>query len=145
MERKMIESIEDLELKDIFSEEDSKIFIEKLNNKLKEKLELSLEDMKLALNNSVKDNAEEICLDLPNIVPYGDYEKLLENNDDMATFLKEETAKDENWILASLEEDRKTNLIKFSFYNKSVDDGASFSGFVFVSKSGKIRHAFSQS
>lgn len=141
----MINSIEDLDLKEIYNEEDVKVFMQKLNDKIKEKLEISLEDIKLSLKESVQNNAEEICLDLPNIVPYGDYKNLLENNDDMATFLKEEAAKDENWILYSIEEDPKTNLLKFSFYNKSIDDGDSFAGFVFVSKSGKIRHAFAQS
>ena len=139
----MIESIADLGLDDLDLEAED--LEEKLNTILLEKLGVGLVEIKSSLHESVKNRAEELALDLPNIAPYGDYGAMLEDNDSMATFLREEASKLESWLLYSLQQDHKNEtLIKFTFYNKAVDDGKVLLGLVFVSKSGKLRHSFAQ-
>ena len=144
----MIDSIKDLGSDEVLKgSEDFKDgeLEEKLGAVLKEKLGIGLDEMRSVLHESVKNRAEELALDLPNLAPYNDFGALLEDNDSMATFLRDEAAKPENWFLSFLNEDPKNkNLIKFSFANKAVDDGHVLEGLVFVNKSGVIRHAFAQ-
>lgn len=144
----MIDSIKDLGLDEIlkdFEKLEANEIEEKISAALQEKMNLSLGILRDSLSESVKNRAEELALDLPNIAPYNDYGKLLEDNDSMATFLKDEAAKPENWLLTFLQEDHKNKtLIKFVFVNKAVDDGHVLEGLVFVNKSGVIRHAFAQ-
>ena len=138
----MIESIKDLDLDSLDLEADD--LDQKLDVLLQEKLGIGLELIKTTLHDYVKNNAEQLALDLPNIAPYDDYGAMLEDNDSMATFLRNEASKLENWLLYSIQEDAKnTTLLKFTFKNPAVDDGK-LSGLVFVSKSGKIRHSFAQ-
>lgn len=144
----MIDSIKDLGLDEILKDFD-KLEVheieEKINATLQEKLGVGLENLRNSLCESIKTRAEELALDLPNIAPYNDYGKLLEDNDGMATFLRDEASKLENWLLNVIQEDNKNKtLIKFLFLNKAVDDGHVLEGLVFVSKSGVIRHAFAQ-
>lgn len=144
----MIDSIKDLgldeALKDYENLKDGELD-ERLDSILKEKLGLGLENLKTSLHESVKNRAEELALDLPNIAPYNDYGNMLEDNDSMATFLRDEASKIENWMVYSIQDDQKNKtLIKFVFYNKAVDDGQVLQGLVFVSKAGVIRHAFAQ-
>lgn len=144
----MIDSIKDLELNEIlkdFEKLEASEIEEKISAVLQEKLGVGLESLRNSLSESVKNRAEELSLDLPNIVPYNDYGKLLEDNDSMSAFLRDEAAKLENWLLESIQDDQKNkNLIKFCFLNKAVDDGHVLQGLVFVNKSGVIRHAFAQ-
>ncbi|CAB4196835.1 hypothetical protein UFOVP1290_355 [uncultured Caudovirales phage] len=140
----MIESVKDIGLDELDLKAED--LFEKVSAKLKEALGLSLDEIRAPLIESVKNRAEELTLDMPNIAPYNAYDKLIEDNDGMAEFLKTEASKSENWILSHIQEDSKNNtLLKFHFLNQAVDDGKSFVGLVFVSKSGKIRHAFAQS
>jgi hypothetical protein len=139
----MIESIKDLDLDSLDLEADD--LDEKLNAILQEKLGIGLVEIKNTLHDYLKNNAEQIALDLPNIVPYNDYGAMLEDNDSMAAFLRDESSKLENWLLYSIQEDNKnTTLLKFTFRNPSIDEGEALTGLVFVSKSGKIRHSFAQ-
>lgn len=144
----MIDSIKDLGLDEVLKDFDKLEVHEieaKISEILQDKLNLNLESLRNSLCESVKNRAEELVLDLPNIAPYNDYGKLLEDNDSMATFLRDEAAKLENWLLNSIQEDNKNkNLFKFFFLNKAVDDGHVLEGIVFVNKSGVIRHAFAQ-
>ncbi len=134
----MIESLADLELK-----EDDKA--EDVDKKIQEKLGLSLVEMQQILSQYVLEHAEELTHDFANIAPLGDYSKLLEDNDGMAEFLKTEAHKPEHWRLYSVRQNETNQtLISFDFLNDAVDEGRSFEGFVFVSKSGKVRHAFAQ-
>lgn len=113
--------------------------------KVQEKLGTSLGLMQEALSKATIERAEEFTLELPNIAPHGEYEKLIEDNDGMAEFLKTEAHKPENWKLYGIKmSDVKKELISFVFHNMAVDDGESFTGFVFVTKMGKIKHAFAQ-
>lgn len=134
----MIEKFEDLDLKD-----DDKM--EDIEKKIQEKMGVSVDEMRQALSVYVVDHAEELTHEFVNMAPLGDYSKLLEDNDSMAEFLKTEGHKPEHWMLYSVRlSDYNKTLISFDFKNKSVDDGDIFSGFVFVSMSGKIRHTFAQ-
>lgn len=144
----MISSITDLGLDDVLKDFD-KLEVHEIEAKISEilqaKLNLNLGDLRNSLCESVKNRAEELALDLPNIAPYNDYGKLLEDNDSMSSFLRDEAAKLENWFLNSIQEDNKNkNLFKFVFLNKAVDDGNVLEGIVFVNKNGVIRHAFAQ-
>lgn len=118
---------------------------EKVGEKIKEKIGISIDDMTMALSKATIERAEELTLEIPNIAPLGDYEKLIEDNDGMANFLKTEGHKSEHWKLYGIKgNELHKDLISFIFYNMGVDQGDSFKGFVFVSKSGKIKHAFPQ-
>lgn len=134
----MINDIADLNL----SQEDS---LEVISSKLKEKLEIDLDTITQALSSFVRDNSNELANDFVNIIPYGDYGNILEDNEFMSNFLKEEASKIDNWTLYSISQsDVNPELIQFIFSNKSVDDGDVFEGHVFLSKHGKIKHVFTQ-
>jgi hypothetical protein len=118
---------------------------DKVADKIQAKLGTSLLQMKEALSKSVQERAEELTLDFPNIAPLGDYGKLIEDNDGMADFLKTEGHKPEHWKLYGIYLNSvNKELISFCFWNTGVDDGKTFQGFVFTSKTGKIKHAFAQ-
>jgi hypothetical protein len=111
--------------------------------KIQQKFGTTVLQMQEALSKSVQTRAEELTLNFVNIAPMGNYEKLLEDNDSMSEFLKTEAHKPEHWKLEVIEvSDINKELLNFIFYNKAVDDGTNFRGFVFVTKSGKIKHAF---
>jgi hypothetical protein len=111
--------------------------------KVQEKLGTSLGHMQEALSKSLMERAEEMTLEMVNIAPHGDYDKLIEDNDGMAEFLKTEAHKPENWKLYGIRvSDVKKDLLSFVFANMAIDQGDSMSGYVFVSKAGKIKHAF---
>lgn len=133
-----------LHLDDLFGlvDEDT---AETISVKVQEKLGISIETMKESLSKVTIDRAEEFTLEFPNIAPLGDYDKLIEDNDGMAEFLKNEAHKSEHWKLTGLKiSEVKGDLISFIFANMAVDDGTTFKGFVFVSTTGKIKHAFAQ-
>lgn len=134
----MIEKFDDLNLAD----EDS---FEQVDEKIKEKLGVSFIELKQALTDYVVSHAEELTHELTNIAPLGNYEKLLEDNDSMAEFIKNEASKAEHWHVQGVTvSGPQNNLLAFHFGNDSIDDGDVFEGFVYVSFSGKIRHAFAQ-
>jgi len=137
----MIETTSDLELKDL-DPKDPEIWV-KIDSKLKEKLNLGLDEIKTSLIKYIGSNAGELTLNIANIAPYNDYSKLIEDNDGMAEFLKTEAIKPENWILYEVSDyDRNKFLLLFSFGCMAINDGQTLEGRVFVSKSGVIRHAF---
>ena len=133
----MIEKLGDLDLSDKDTEED-------IDKKIKEKLGLGLTEMKQVLSLSIQEKADEIVADVINIVPFGDYSKILEDKADMAKFLREEAIDPKHWLLYAVEL-TEHGMIKFMFLCSAVDDGDTMQGLVFTSKSGKIRHAFIQS
>lgn len=134
----MIEKFEDLGLTSEDNEE------EKIDKKIQEKLNISLSDMKIALSEAIKKTADDIVVDIINIIPFGDYEKILEDKKDMSKFLIDEASKPEYWKLDHIKWTLESGLLKFLFACDAVDDGDSFQGIVFVSKNGRIRHAFAQ-
>jgi len=141
----MIESVKDLGLeeavKDLKDEEVEGV----VDSLLQEKMGIGLEALRAKLEESLKNRADELALDLPNIAPYNDYGKMMDDFGSMSEFLRDESSKPENWIIHSIMDDAKNKaLVKFTFVNKSVDDGHTLQGLVFVSKSGVVRHAFAQ-
>jgi len=137
----MSDSFKDLDFSDLDEEKDA---VEQISAKLKEKLGVSLEEMTTTLSTWVQEHADEVVLDFVNIAPFEDYGKMLEDNEGMAEFLKTEAHKPEHWQLHFMGIDTKRDLFEVIFSNVAVDDGDSLRGYVFVSPSGKIRHAFAQ-
>ena len=134
----MIESIKDLELDDLDPKNDD--FKSKLDEKLKEKLNISVKEMQDVLSTSLISSSADIAGELNNIIAYNDYDKIIEDENDMVEFLKNEASKPENFWLYGIQEDN--GLLKFHFINMAVDEGDVVNGFVFVSKGGKIKHYF---
>ena len=118
---------------------------EQIEEKIQEKLGIGLNDLRSALSTYVVDKAEELTHQFTNIVPYGDYEKMLEDNDSMAAFLRDEASKSENWKLQWLEITKtEVPMLHFCFINTAVDEGEGFTGNVYVGLNGKIKHVFAQ-
>lgn len=133
-----MEDFKELDLKEDDTEES-------VEAKLKEKLGVGIADLKASLTAFVVEKAEELTHQFANIVPYGDYDKILEDNDSMATFLRAEASKSENWKLQWIETTKSAvPMLKFSFKNTSVDDGEGFVGNVYLGLNGKVKHAFAQ-
>jgi len=119
--------------------------IEEVEKKIQEMLGVSVLEMRQALSSYVLDKAEDLTHEFVNVAPMGDYGKLLEDNDSMADFFKTEAHKTEHWLLKEVApSDVNKELITFRFANDAVDDGDIFTGFVYVSMLGKIKHAFAQ-
>jgi len=126
-----------------FKPDDTEEIVE---TKIQEKFGISLTEIKTSLTTFVVEKAEELTHQFVNIVPYGDYDKILEDNDQMAYFLRAEASKAENWKLQWVQTTSSAvPLLQFCFYNTSVDDGEGFIGNVYLGLNGKIKHAFAQS
>ena len=130
----MIEEFKDLELEEKDKEED-------IDRKVQEKLGISLAEIRKALSVSVQERAEEIVGGMINLAPHGDYDKLTEDKAEMAKFLRTEAHELEHWKLNYMDM-KSDGLLHFAFLNSAIDEGDNFTGSVFVSKNGKIRHAF---
>lgn len=134
----MLESFKDLKLSESKNETEMEII-------LKEKLGIGFSECAKALSDSLIERAEKLLEDLPNIAPYNDYYKMIEDKVLMLKFLQEDAAKLENWIIQFIEiKKEKDQLMELVFFNKAVDSGDVVKGFVFLGLSGKIRHAFVQ-
>lgn len=134
----MINNISDLELKN----EDT---LDHLDAKLKDKLGIDISTMVSLLSTFVIDKAPELAGDFINIIPYGEYDKMIEESADITKFLAEEASKPDNWSLYAITPSNvNSELIQFIFNNSSIDEGDLFQGHVFVNKSGKVRHVFTQ-
>lgn len=116
---------------------------EEVIKKVEAKMGTSIQTMRESLSQWVIQHAEEMTLDFVNIAPLGDYEKLIEDNDGMAEFLKTEGHKPEHWKLYGIRmSDYNKSLISFTFVNMAVDEGESLKGSVFTNKTGVVRHSF---
>lgn len=133
----MIEKVEDLDV----SESDTVEDVEKI---IAEKLGVSFQQMIAAICEFVKAKAEDLTQEFVNIVPNGDYSLIIEDAEGMAEFLRNEAAKESSWKIKSFAPDGKKPMIQFTFDNTVVDEGDTFKGYVYVSFSGVIRHAFAQ-
>ncbi len=146
-----IENIKDLKLDEIeFPKPGDKSSLEefysKIDAKLQEHLNINLSTMKKSLTKYVEENASKISLNVPCLAPDNDYSKLLEDNDSIAEYLQKEGTKPDQYFLLNVAEDNKIkHLLKFQFYMPQINKGESLFGYVFVSKTGAIRHAFVQS
>jgi len=118
---------------------------EQWDAKIQEKLGISLADMKSALSQYVKDKAEKLSSTFINIAPFGDYGLLMEDHEEMVKFLRTEVCKPEYWTVESAYTNPDSpSLLQFTFCCTVIDDGDTFKGHVYVSKTGIIRHAFAQ-
>lgn len=134
----MIDKIEDLNLTDNDTKEE---ICEKIKNSLGVEVDSLIDELSL----HVKNSADEISGNFVNIVPYGDYDRYTDDKLEIAKFLKEEAYEKKNWFIYSIgASDVKASLIHFIFFNKSIDDGLTFQGNIYVNFSGKIKHIFTQ-
>lgn len=118
---------------------------EQLNEIFKEKLGITFEDMTSLLSKYVEEKAEELASNFVTVIPYEDYSKFLEDPTKIADFFRREASKPENWTpsyMGTSKDKKKPNMIEVLFENKAVDDGKSMTGFIFLSYSGKVLHAF---
>ena len=106
---------------------------------LEEKFGLKIIDLQAPIGEWIAKNAEGLAAEFPFIVPDGDYGKLIDDEEKKSQFLKEEATKLEHWKLTAATE--KSNMIQFQFDCPIVEN---LKGFTFLSKSGKIKHAFAQ-
>lgn len=140
----MIEDLKELDLAQLDKLE-GKEALEKLDEILKEKLGLGLAELKAPLIEFTKKNAEEFSLELPNIAPKGDFNNLIEDNEGMTEFLKNEACDPEIWAPFLIAQDEThQQLLRVVFKCLAVDEGETLRGTTFVSKSGVIRHAYVQ-
>lgn len=109
---------------------------------LKEKLNLTIPDMIGAITDWLRSNAEKVSQEFFNIVPNGDYGFLIEEPNEVAEYLRTEATKLEHWDLA--EARIRDDMISLVFDCKVVDEGDTFKGFIFITRNGKIKHAFAQ-
>ena len=137
----MIEKMSDLNLDKLDPKAED--YLDQLDNLVKESLGISFADLRAPIISYVSSHAEELSLQFPNIAPYGDYSKLIEDNDGMSEFLKK-LDQPTDWKISVLEEDKKYGLLKFGFICTSVDDGDALEGFTYVTMNGKVKHSFAQ-
>lgn len=117
---------------------------EEMDKILRDNLGIGCTECAQALSENLLSKLDELLEGLPNMAPYGDYDKLTEDPQFIFTFLKEEASKPENWKLECVDREEKSKLLKLIFFNAAVDDGDIVKGFVYIGLSGKIRHAFTQ-
>jgi hypothetical protein len=133
----MIDNLKDIKFDDAKNAED-------MDKILRDNLGIGCMECAQVLSEDLLTKLEDCLEELPNMAPYGDYDKLTEDPQVILKFLKEEASKPENWKLQYVDREEKSNLLKLIFFNMAVDDGDILKGFVFIGLSGKIRHAFTQ-
>lgn len=127
--------------KEIFSRE----YLAAIDKCLNEKLDVSLAQCRDLLSAYTVENSMRLTQEFVNIAPHGDFGMLLEDMDSMSDFLAKDGHKAEYWKFKDIKlTDGYKNLLTIHFQNSAVDNGDVFDGFVYVSFSGKIRHAFTQ-
>lgn len=132
----MVDNWDDLGLVDGGGEEQWSLQIQ-------EKLGISLAELKSAISSWMVNHAEELSLNFLTVTPHGDYGKMMEDNDEMADFFRKEASSPQYWKLSGGKTEGE-NMFQFCFDCTAVDEGESLRGYVYVGKSGKIRHAFAQ-
>ena len=136
----MIKNISDLNIKD----KDTENII---NVKLNMKLGITTIDMTEALVLNVKEKSEEIAKEIKTIVPFWNYSDLIEDLSPIEEFIFNEASKPLHWDLLHIEpvgDPLNPESLNFIFSCFIIDDGKSLIGYVNVSLSGKIMHAFAQ-
>lgn len=117
---------------------------EQIDLEIKEKLGISLEDLKKAICSYTESHYDELSKQFVNIAPNGNYSLLMEDESKMADFIKSECSKIEGWkLIQVISVEKDSELLEFTFANSFVDDGDSMNGYAYIGEAGKIRHAFS--
>lgn len=118
---------------------------EEVKAKLEEKLGIKITDLREALEKYTQEHAADLGKDFITLAPYGDYGKLLEEENEIASFLKEEASLAKNWSLVYLEQaDTRLvseMLLEFVFINTAMDEDEALRGIVYIG-AGKIKHVF---
>ena len=119
---------------------------EEIEAQLEEKLGIKMDDLRQSLETATKAQAEELSKEFITLAPYGDYEKLLEDETLIAAFIREEASLSKNWKLSYLEQ-ADTRLVselllEFAFDNIAMDPDEALRGLVYVGANGKVKHVF---
>lgn len=134
----MITSFEDLGLT---GEEDAT----QVQAILEEGLEIKFEDILERLNSCLRERASEVAENFLVMVPFEDYDKLLEEQPQMVQFLREQAAQSKHWqpkYIGNSRDKKLPNMVELLFNNTAVNDGEAVMGYVFLSFSGKVLHLF---
>lgn len=138
----MIESFDDLDAEEINKIETKEEYL----SFIQDKLGFKFDDYKQYLNKYVQEKSNYLSKEFVNIAPYNKYANLLEEEDQIKSFLETEVCKDENWEINYLREisfkDKPT--LKLEFTNKATGSCEVFAGFVYVAFNGKLLHAFAR-
>jgi hypothetical protein len=119
--------------------------IEQLDLEIQKKVGISFQTMKESLQNSLSARAGELVSEFKTIAPNGDYSVVLEDEVEMLSYLRDEASKSNNWEFEYVQVcESNSSLLEFVFYNRAVNEGEELKGYVYVSKSGQIRHSFAQ-
>lgn len=134
----MIESFKDLKIEESTTFED-------LDSILKDKLGICSSDMVDKLSEYLLSHIDEIASSFVTLAPFGNYSKSIEDIKDIFSFIKNEASKKESWKLYYAQvSESNPSLMEFVFHCLAINDGEELKGYVYISKSGKIRHAFAQ-
>ena len=130
---------------DHIHEQVKEMAIAKLHSTLKELATVEVGDLIPILCEDVKERAGTMANGFRTIAPYGEWSSIIEGEDKIKNFILSECSKSENWEISGVVP-HKTNksIVKVYFANKAVDDGDKVEGVVFITTSGKIKHAFVQ-
>jgi hypothetical protein len=107
---------------------------------IKEKLNVDVCDLQKAINDWVLSNAAELANGMINIVPFGDWSKIIEDQDGKVSFLSE--LKAEYWKISGAEFSKNLGCLIIKFYCSSVDEGDTLEGYTYLSKEGRVFHSF---
>lgn len=133
----MIEKVEDFGFTNEQTPEETAAIV-------KEKLGIGFPEMAAHLSTHLGERADEVAQDFVTLIPYGDYDKLLEGDDKIANFLRTEAVKVESWVAYKIFADDTLKgypeMIQITFRNQAVDEGGSLIGYVWVSYAGVVRH-----
>lgn len=133
----MIETLEDFKV-DYYDTE------EVIWQKIEEMIGVRQLTLTESLSAALYKKASAVAETFRGFAPYHDYGQFVDSHEKMTYFLQTEAHKSEHWDLRRVNVDEDKQLIVFKFCNLVIDDGKSLGGYVWVSKTGKIKHAFAQ-
>lgn len=119
---------------------------EQVEAKIEATWEIKFADLRKTLEACTVEVSAKLAEDMITVAPYQDYGKLLEEQEAIYTFLRDEGSLAKNWKLAMVEQtDTRLvaePLLQLVFDNIAVDEPGTLKGFIYLSMSGKVKHAF---
>lgn len=133
------------EIKECKTEDDKALVRNKICGIIAEKHSINMDDVLSLVTDYVKNNAETLSEQLSYIVPDNDWSKCLDKHDGKVEYLKTELSKPEKWRIYMYKNSDIKNVNTIMFKPHDVETPDEFFGYVFVSKTGEIRHVFASS
>lgn len=119
---------------------------EQVEAKIEETWEIKFADLRKTLETLTKEIAGKLAEGMITMAPFQDYANLLEEPEAITTFITNEGSLAKNWELGVVEEtDTRLvaePLLQLIFNNVAVDEPGTLKGFIYLSMSGKVKHAF---